>query len=214
MDINNLSNEEVLKLTESDIDKYIKYECAEDGIKFEPAPIKPELTDKIKPTVECFIMPSMIVQDKQLAQKALDILTEGQTFHEEYDYGGAGYDYKYLEPFNFQISSKMLYDKNIIDGLSEKLKRFKIQKEEYSVLHAAYEENKKKYDVISKNIYAYIDNIKEKFEKRNKYQKTYNEYLSLTGGDEHIAKTFFIKAYPEAEEILFSVESNILKEPI
>ena len=134
---NELTHEELIALSETDIERYIDIEIAYAGIapvSF-PKELKLENEGVIASEVAYEVGDILFKnQDDAIAVSGMD------TYTTEYDYYSGGYDYKWLNlNTNKQVTKRMFYKQSDIVRIKEILQRNKSKRDKY-------EKDKKVYD--------------------------------------------------------------------
>lgn len=210
-DIHDLSREEILKLTDSDIDTMVKLQCAEEGIPLMPDPPNQEYFEMNK-TVTAYSIPGteFFIKDQAVAAELAKFLSANSKtiFNKKYDWR-TGYEIEWLEPSerDFSFSLANFYDKALIDEKEQFLVKRKTLKEKYDTAKKEYDKSKEQIRKISDRIYSAFYDARTEQEQINQAQKTFNEYLALADGDHDKAERFFSKAFQGKldEKIYWSV---------
>ena len=130
--IGEMTEQEVLALSEQDVQNMIKFRMMEEGIKILDKPKKPELFEIEPADQKVYVIPILngyAFTDFEEAQKVADALREAKSFGKvDYDWDKLGSDFKYLEKKNrytynnegdFSISEINVYSNklyaNIVD---------------------------------------------------------------------------------------------------
>src|SRR3712207_3456204 len=130
--INEMTEQEILALSEQDIQNMIKFRMMEEGIKIIDKPKKPELFEIEPADKKVYVIPILegyAFTDFAEAQKVAEALQAAKSFRKvEYDWNKLGSDYEYLEkkdkykygyPNDFGVNEKYVYSNelyaNIVD---------------------------------------------------------------------------------------------------
>ena len=193
------TNEELLSLTDEQIEELIRLECAFEGIApTMEEPIWKEENEVIIPKVRAYTICDITVLSSERAEAILDVLTKGELFYKTC--ANNDYDCKYLEIIDshhyrnptISISDVILPEvwkevKEEQKVLSQKKELFKKQKKEYeSMIEKRLE--------ISEPILEAIQEIKNDVLEKQRCCKIFQEYLILAKGDFEIALSFYKKA--------------------
>lgn len=215
--IEDMTHEEIVALTDEEIDNMIKYYCAEKGIKFLPVPVKPEIV-KIDNDV-MFEWNGLITADKELLEKFRKLFEDNRyEFVSDSYFSDIGYDYKYASPIEkydydrlIEIATRKFYSKEKLEQYRKELAKYKSDNVEYERLIKEYKENEQtKNDHIGWIIEKI--NIHKQMERN---LKTYielieNQYCDLAENNAQIAFNFFKKAYPNVDEwTIFKIKEHM-----
>jgi hypothetical protein len=199
--INELSHDEIIKLTNEEINNYIDIEIAEEGIKPCPSPKNPSLEDVGLVATETFYkLGELLFSNKEEAVKVASM----DIFKSTYSWN-ISYDYRWAEKeVDLKIEEINLYKKEDILRTTGLIKARDLKKKEY-------EESKTKYDKYLNATAKYKDCvwniISEARSKEYSIQNAvdaFNKYKQIANNDESVALRFFDKA--------FSDEPNEIKE--
>lgn len=99
--INEMTEQEILALSEQDVQNMIKFRMMEEGIKVIDKPKKPELFEIEPADQKVYVIPVLdgyAFTDFAEAQKVADALREAKSFRKvDYDWNKLGSNFKYLE---------------------------------------------------------------------------------------------------------------------
>lgn len=207
--INEMTEQEILALSENDIQNMIKFRMMEEGIKVIDKPKKPELFEIEPADQKVYIIPVLdgyAFTDFAEAQKVADALREAKSFRKvDYDWNKLGSNFKYLEKkdrytYNnegdFSISEISVYSSklyaNIVDFAAQnKAMQKQVEKDmaEYDNAYAAASD-------ITLEIRSRISEVREKHERLERLMHSFaNDYYPLSGNNEEMAMKFMSKAF-------------------
>lgn len=196
-----LSRDELAALTQEELQWYIDIEIAYEGITPVPQPVPvPDFDPGIKQTVNAFEVCGLIVMNIKDAQTiaAIDV------YNSDYDYYGAGSNYKYLtEKYgNHEIRNVVFYKKDEVDRIKHQLKDRKEELERYSSDKREWDkyqdETRKCHERVMNAHYEALE-----YQRKLAYGKQqYERFLGLAEGDTGIANRFFYDAFKRDEELL------------
>ena len=118
---------------------------------------------------------------------------------EGYDYYGAGYDFKYAECADNSIKTVRLFKADDIKINQAVFKWNKTAKEYNEAEEKKYKKELETMDAATSPVW---DDWHEKQATRHKCERineTYQDYLKMTEGNEHLARDFLTKIYSESE---------------
>ena len=225
--INEMTEQEILALSEQDIQNMIKFRMMEEGIKVIDKPKKPELFEIEPADQKVYVIPVLdgyAFTDFAEAQKVADALREAKSFRKvDYDWNKLGSNFKYLEKkdrytYNnegdFSISEISVYSSklyaNIVDFAAQnKAMQKQVEKDmaEYDNAYAADSD-------ITLEIRSRISEVREKHERLERLMHSFaNDYYPLSGNNEEMAMKFMSKAftltYKEEKYILENYKNNL-----
>ena len=189
------TNEELLSLTENEIEELIRLECAFEGIAvMMEEPIWNEKEMEI-PKVRAYTICDITVLSSERASEILDVITKGEIFYKTYNTS----DCKYLEIMDanhyrnptISISDVILPEvwKNLKEEqkiLSQKKALFKESLEEWKKWIADKDE-------ISSEIYQKITELRNIENEKINCTNLFAKYLEMAKGDFEIALLFYEK---------------------
>lgn len=196
---NTLTNKELIDLTEEQINAYVEYSLAEQGlpVTLESLPKPKPLT--VEPDSEFIQLKDFdILIDKEISDEIMWLLANTTIYKKDYkgnikplDKQDA-YDYPKTLVYRFE-SDKLKAEKAAKDRL------LKLEWEEYNKredeIRDALGYKEEKLEVIFKQIQSVRN---EEYNKRTKMD-TWNKYLKLANNDKAIAKNFFVQYYSESD---------------
>ena len=207
--ISEMTEQEILALSEQDIQNMIKFRMMEEGIKVIDKPKKPELFEIEPADQKVYIIPVLdgyAFTDFAEAQKVADALREAKSFRKvDYDWNKLGSNFKYLEKkdrytYNnegdFSISEISVYSSklyaNIVDFAAQnKAMEKQVEKDmaEYDKAYAAASD-------ITLEIRSRISEVREKHERLERLTNSFaNDSYPLSGNNEKMAIKFMSKAF-------------------
>lgn len=196
---NEYSKAELAQVSQEDLQTLIDLEFANEGILPEIKPAElPPFDSGIKPTEIFYKVFGVLFKN----QADANTVSEMEAVSEDYDYYGAGYNYKYAGPkMCGAVSREVFYSKSDVMRLGLVLAERKKAEE-------LYKEASKKYSEFletTSNIRNEInDTYREAcdFIRKVVYAKQMLEkYRLLADGNERIARNFFLAAYKDSPEI-------------
>lgn len=197
--INEMNEQEVLSLTNDQIDWLIRYACAEEGIRHLPEPVKPE---PFKPEydAEVYEVHGMYFATVEAAEEIKQVLND--VSHEmrklDYDWRNSS-SYKYVSEgsFAFSVEKVKCFTPARYEKIAGELKRLEAEKRKYEALLKEYQEEQKKAQHIKGIVFDVLESHRTTAYIREKSCNDYREYLKLANGNVETARRFFEKAYPD-----------------
>lgn len=209
--ITEMSDAEIIILTNEELETLIKLDMAHEGIKLIEKPKEPEyisIPEKDK-TVFTIGGTDLMFEDRQHAQTISDTLLaiRDASFKSSYN---SDYNLRYvkktkLDRYDYDkigtISAESYYQRETVDNIEENVKANNKLKKQYENEFADYQEA---YD-SAKNIREDIYNAYEVAcaKQRNMFlmKSKFSDYLKLANQDQEIAMNFLKKAYTIDSEI-------------
>ena len=222
--INELTEQEILNLSDDEIQKMIKLRLAEEGIKIMDLPKKPELFEITQPDTIVYqiaaLGESISFSDINEANSVLDLLLKCSSIGlVDYDYNKLGSGYKYFEKGKtMRYSSSNGLEMKSVSAYSMKLyaeitdlavQNKKMQNQVEKEIKEYNEINAQCSDIISE-IRERVSDVKDKYDRLNTLIfKLKNDYLPLADNNQEIAMNFLKKAYSITNEEEIYIISNI-----
>lgn len=195
-----LTDVELIELSNEQIDWYIKLKKAENGVRILAEPTYPTYREVPEPdmTLYCVGQHCFVNQDtaasiaKSINQHVAD------SFRVDYDYYRGGSQYKYARRDDTRmedVAIQRVYSKAVYDSIADIIASNKKIEAQYEKLLNEYnEENQKASDLVN-HIYDAISAARERLEQFGEYKVRILEYLRLANGNAEVAWNFFDKAY-------------------
>lgn len=209
--LQDMSTEEICALTEEQLDRRVKLECAEQGIPMMPEPPNIEAFDLVRSVTAYQVSGfELYFKGPEAAKEVAALLERHQAtiYRRNYDWR-TGYDVEWLErsESDIKIETKMFYDSAVVRDREQFLVKRKTVKEDFEKQKKEYEESREKYRKIADGVYTEYYAAKRLKDSIESAKKTYQEYVSLAGGDTDKARVFFDKAFKDklSDEVYFSV---------
>lgn len=194
-----LTDEELINLTEEQIDWYIALKKAEKGIRILKCPESPKYREIPEPNFTVYGILDLYFKDREIAQEISDFINERieKSYTSNYDWS-IDSNKCYANLFNGhlkQVEVKTLYDKDTYNSIKDILISNKKIKEAYEKIKDEYDEYNENVQELVNEIYDKINEAKKRKEDFNEYLVKIQEYLQLANGDKDVAWKFFNKAY-------------------
>ena len=182
-------------MTEEQMSPLLDIELMEKGIlKPQPPQLKTiksiELQSKIY-----YEIGGLIFDNMEDAQKVANL----NPLQSDYDYNGAGYNYKYPKNVSKDISNIKLYDRQEVVNLQSILKQNKEAEEYNSKATDEYNNAIKNSREATEGIWKDWQGCKNKAHAYQTIINTREEYLRMTGGNPTVTKNFLLKAFDKNE---------------
>lgn len=193
------TNEELIELTQEEIQNLIELEIAFAGIMPVMEPQLPNLASiDLKKELTLYEVNGMLFKNAEEAQQVLKM----DVWEENYDYGGAGYDYKYGEKKDLNMSVVMYYEKEQIWKVRQALTENKRLNDSYNQEKSAYDKFIKETKNIRESVRAAVDNAWTWKNDLDHAKSVYEKYLRLADGNEAIAQSFFRNAFKVRNDVI------------
>jgi len=208
-----LTDQELLVLTQEQIDWYIKLKKAEAGIRIVLCPETPEYRGIPDRDFTLYDVCGFNFEDRETAEEIASVINSKVTkaFKVEYDYYGGGSEHKYAKPYEgnlVDVKIETVYKQQTYNGIKDILISNKKIEKAYLELKSEYDEQEEASSEIVEKIYQTISEAKERKEKFENYLIRIQEYLRLSNGDVTVAWNFFEKAYEIDVAMKNSIISN------
>ena len=213
--ITEMTEQEILALTEEDVQKMIKLRMMEEGIKIMDKPKIPELFEIEPADIQYFSIPLLdgfAFTDINEATKVAEILKSAKSLRKvDYDWNKLGSDYKFLKKserykFNgnsdFDIISGWAYSDELYAKISNFAAQNKVMKEQAAKDQKEYDEKMQEASGIISEISGWVKGgVKVKSERLNRLTyKFATDYYPLSDHNEDMAMKFMAKAYSFTDE--------------
>lgn len=212
--INEMTEQEILAMTEEDVQKLIKLHLMEQGIKLLEKPKKPELFEIEPADIECYTIPLLdgfAFTNREEAEKVQEALRNATSLRKvEYDWNKFNGEYKYLEKkkryshkgeSDFAIQSMFVYSPELYNKIVDFVVQNKAMVEQVAKDQQEYDENlKNSADAISE-IRQRVSDIRNKYARLDDLSRRFAvDYYPLSDNNEEMAIKFLEKAYSLTEE--------------
>jgi hypothetical protein len=212
--ITEMTEQEILALTEEDVQKMIKLRMMEEGIKLLDKPKVPELFEIEPADIQYFSIPLLdgfVFTDLEEATKVAETLKNAKSLRKvDYDWNKIGSDYKYLKKsyrykFNgesdFDILSGWAYSNELYAKISSFAAQNKIMKEQAEKDKKEYENQLSESAELIQEITGRVREIHNKYERLERLvYKFTTDYYPLSDNNEDMAIKFMTKAYSLSDE--------------
>lgn len=222
-----MTEQEILALSEQDIQNMIKIRMMEEGIKIIDKPKKPELFEIEPADKKVYVIPILggyAFTDFAEAQKVAEALQTAKSFRKvEYDWNKLGSDYEYLEkkdkyqygyPNDFGVNEKYVYSNELYANIADFAAQNKAMIKQVEKDERAYNESYTAASEITLEIRDRISEVREKAARLERLtQKFATDYYPLSDNNEEMAIKFMEKAFSLTEDeknyILENYKNNL-----
>ena len=212
--INEMTEQEILALSEKDIQNMIKFRMMEEGIKIIDKPKKPELYEIEPADQKAYTIPILngyAFMDFAEAQKVSEALKNVKSFRKvEYDWNKLGSDYKYLNkkdrytygyPEDFGVNENYVYSNELYANIVDFAAQNKAMMQQVEEDEKAYNDAYAAASDITLEIRNKITEVREKAERVKRLTlKFANDYYPLSDNNEDVAIKFMSKAFSLNED--------------
>jgi len=208
-----LNDQELVALTQDEINHRVKLKKAETGIKIITPPEMPTYQDIPAPDLELYEAAGYAFTDKAKAEEITSTINKHivSAMKVDYDWRNSS-DYKYAKPYDGSLETvdiKRVFSQPTYNSIKDVIASNKKVKEAYEKLRKEYDDEDEKSTEIIDGIYDAINTAKVRIDQFRNYKTRIVEYLQLANGDRDIAWNFFDKAY----SVEPSVKSMIMESP-
>lgn len=207
--INEMSEQEILSLTDDQLQTLIKIRMAEEGIKILNEPMNPEYlpiaeANEVAYKVKGF---DFVFIDKEVAAQASEMILglkqsmrdEAYGKHYNLKYLTTSGSYKSIEGVG-EIQPQKFYSRKLTLEIEDAYSANENLKKQYDEALKEYSENYGNAAYIREEIYGRYREVADKQYRMESMKSKYHEYLSLAENDSSIAMKFLKKAYHIDEE--------------
>ena len=212
--INEMSEKEILTLTEEDVQKMIKLHLMEQGIKLLDKPKQPELFEIEPADVECYTIPLLdgfAFTEREEAEKVQQALRNANSLRKiEYDWSKFQGEYKYLEKkkrysfkgdSDFSIQTMFVYSPELYNKIIDFVTQNNAMSEQLKKDQEEYDNNLKSSAEAISEIRQRISDVRNKYERLEDLARRFAvDYYPLSDNNEEVAIRFLEKAYSLTEE--------------
>lgn len=212
--INEMTEQEILALSEKDIQNMIKFRMMEEGIKIVDKPKNPELFEIEPADLKVYTIPILngyAFMDFAEAQKVAEALKNAKSFRKiDYDWDKLGSQYKYLEKkerytYNdsgdFGITESYVYTNELYANIVDFAAQNKAMIQQVEKDEKAYNDAYAAASDITLEIRNKITEVREKAERVERLTlKFANDYYPLSDNNEEMAIKFMSKAFSLNED--------------
>lgn len=220
--ITEMTEQEILALTEEDVQKIIKLRMMEEGIKIMDKPKVPELFEIAPADVQIFTIPILdgfAFTDMEEVTKVAEVLQNVNSLRKvDYDWNKLGSDYKYLTKkeryafrgdSDFDVQSGWVYSGELYAKIADFAVQNKAMKEQAKKDKEEYESQLQEASGITTEIRERVSEVRSKYMRLNDLTRRFAiDYFPLSDNNEDMAIKFMTKAYSLTEEEKEYVLSN------
>jgi hypothetical protein len=212
--INEMTEQEILALSEKDIQNMIKFRMMEEGIKIVDKPKNPELFEIEPADLKVYNIPILdnyAFMDFAEAQRVSEALKNAKSFRKvDYDWNKLGSQYKYLEKkerytYNnlddFGVNEIHVYSNGLYANIVDFAAQNKAMSKQAEADMKAYNDAYAAASDITIEIRNRITEVREKTERLERLTRKFaNDYYPLSDNNEKMAIKFMSKAFSLGED--------------
>jgi hypothetical protein len=212
--INEMTEQEILALSEQDIQNMVKFRMMEEGIKIIDKPKKPELFEIEPADKKVYIIPILdgyAFTDFAEAQKVSEALQSAKSFRKvDCDWNKLGSDYKYLKKKerytfdssgDFGVNEVYVYSNEMYANIVDFAAKNKAMTKQVEVDMKAYNDAYAAASDITIEVRGRVAEVMEKAARLERLtQKFADDYYPLSDNNEDMAIKFMEKAYSLTED--------------
>ncbi len=209
--IEELTQEELVALSEDEIQRFIEIKVADAGVM--PTPLPVEITVEsagIIASERVYEVAGVLLRNKHDAEKVavMEILKTA------YDWN-ISYTYKWLEQQTENAIKEVFYYKQEdIVRVKKVLVDSKAKKDAYKTQKDEYNEFLKKTGEMRANVWGVVNEAKSLQREIDLAKKTYEKHLDLADQDKQVAGKFFRDAYKGREDLIENVLGVVAEQSV
>lgn len=202
--ITELSEKEILALTDNQLNTMVQYKMAEEGIKILEYPNKPEFAPIPKKDDSAFVVGGLTypLTNKGAAEEISKIMAKYREYFINTAYNQKDYSIKYLKPLDDyatdnlgKVSEEQFFKAETERKISEDKQLNKDIEQAYQVELAEYNEAYERRKEIESVIYGAFHEVNTKYADMERLKAKYEQYLLLAEDNAETAMKFLKNAY-------------------
>jgi len=208
--IDDLTQEELMILTDEEVGRYIELEIACQGITPVDVPVAPSIESAgITADVIVYEVGTVLVADAKSAK----ILAKLPLLDEKYEYR-TGYDYKWVDPvINPEVKEKSYYRQKDVVRVKHILVDNERMLEDYKSKKNKYDKYLEDTGQIRNYVWKLVNEVRDFGHEVDLAKTVYAKHLELAGDDTVVAERFFRDAYKEQDDIVSAILGKPELEP-
>ena len=196
----NLTDEEIMELSDQDIERLIDYRCAKKGIPFLwKKPTEPTGLDVLDKDAEIYKLSVdyLFFLDIAEAQAVLELLLKSKIVKVEYQ----GTVYKEIDNWSTpRIQKQSIYSPEHYAKATNEHRDLNEVKKRYDKDLAGWNTTKESRVEVIDEVLGKIEEVDVLRDKKGRFKEDFKKYVKMAKGDKEEAFKFLIKAYPEADD--------------
>lgn len=214
--ITEMTEQEILSLTDEQLENLIKYGMAEEGIKILDRPKEPKYFEVPAGDVIAYKVGGFdkLFIDQKDAQSASEFILSLKKNLREDSYG-KHYSLKFLTSDNYgfenigNVQPLKFYSRELIEKIEGNYSTNESLKKAYEKSLKEYNENYESAEFIREEIYDRFREVQDKYRNMEHLLNTYTGYLNIAEGNSEIAMNFLKKAYTVDAEAESYIVNNL-----
>lgn len=205
--ISELTEQELLNMTDEARELQIDFECAHLGIPMLPSAPGPEPTSSvILPTTKAYIICGLTMLDGDLAQRILAVVTSGQLYNTEFVNDNCWEGPQYLVPlregaYNYPtIKTENFYTAEERAKIKESVTQAKRDLDAWQIKRKEFDKTCQERWAVADDLSGAIGKARDTAFRKENIIREFDRYVGLAEGNTTIAMNFLLKARPEAAE--------------
>ena len=198
-----LTDAEVLALTDEDVERYIDLACAEAGVQLlpekpGPAPEKPDET-RDATLFEVAGQSFSTMEDAESVMKMINGLTRLDT-----NYLAGNYKDQYVSgsQSDVSITTNSVYSALRWHGIKEEMEAYAKAKKGHDSVVSSYKDCVRERNNESNSVRERVEEVHANAHEAGRLRRHLERYIELADGDVEVARRFLLNAYPDAKEYL------------
>lgn len=206
--IDELTDEEIVALTEDQVTELIQRQCAREGVPLliGGAPVAPE-KPAVEPDITAYKIVGFYFRDQSVAQRVADLLGDLPTldayYHNNRWSGPQGL--RLNERADLAITKERFWSAELWAQHSRALEIYETAKSEYDRAKTAYEKAYEQYRKVYDAIWSVVSDARDRIKHAERVRATFAEYVRIADGDEAMARAFMLKTNKWDEEELNTI---------
>lgn len=199
--IDDLTDEQVLALSEEDLQRLVRYRMAEEGIKILDRPVEPVWEELPVPDVTVWAVGDFEFTDHRSAEVVAETVTDlaGARTNTGYDYSAGGYGSALhvlpVRDTEAAVARKRAYSPEAWAVHKDALGQQATAKKEFRDRLREFEDAERQAEGVREEVYGRHTEVLATHERRQALVARYAEYLDLAEGQPTVAMAFLRKAY-------------------
>jgi len=215
--ITELTEKEILALTDEQLENMVQYKMAEEGIKILEYPQKPEFNKIPQKDESAFTIGGLTypITNKRAAEEISAVISKNREYFSNTEYSPNDYSVKFLKPADDYLFEKVgslakedFYSAETARQIADDKKANKEIEQAYQVELNEYNEAYERRKEIEVVIYGKFREVVDKFREMERLKAKYEQYLQLADGNEKTAMKFLKNAYNVSYEAEYFVKGE------
>lgn len=216
MILDNYTEQQILALSDEEVEKIIKLHLAENGIKLLQKPTEPKYFEVAKQDQKVFKVTGFdyyFVEEEDakemqrlIKQKFSKLKRKNGWDEEARLYPITDY---YVKDINsIKIEEEIFYSEELYQQVAKKITDNNLLKKDYEAVKREYDDNYSSSSDIRNEVFSRINEVKSKYNNFDNMKLRFKEYMELANQQEDIAWSFLEKAYTITQECKDYIKAN------